>query len=83
MNLTLVNYAVFQDQVLRNSNLYQTFITSSLWFLYLQSDPIEFVENICENMHIFEKEDLLTGDQLLIEYNAEVSGAHMCLKKKK
>ncbi|KAL7984123.1 hypothetical protein Chor_002693, partial [Crotalus horridus] len=37
-----------------------------------QSDPIEFVENICENMHIFQKEDLLTGDQLLIEYNAEI-----------
>uniref|UniRef100_A0A8C6XAM1 Nardilysin n=1 Tax=Naja naja TaxID=35670 RepID=A0A8C6XAM1_NAJNA len=34
--------------------------------------PIEFVENICENMHLFEKEDLLTGDQLLIEYNAEI-----------
>ncbi|XP_034278073.1 nardilysin-like [Pantherophis guttatus] len=37
-----------------------------------QTDPIEFVENICENMHIFEKEDLLTGDQLLMEYNAEI-----------
>ncbi|XP_013923143.1 PREDICTED: nardilysin-like [Thamnophis sirtalis] len=37
-----------------------------------QTDPIEFVENICENMHLFEKEDLLTGDQLLIEYNAEI-----------
>ncbi|XP_039184813.1 nardilysin-like [Crotalus tigris] len=37
-----------------------------------QSDPIEFVENICENMHIFQKEDLLTGDQLLIEYNADI-----------
>lgn len=81
MILTLVNCAVFQDYVLRNSNLL-TFIISSSCFSYLQTDPIEFVENICENMHIFEKEDLLTGDQLLMEYNAEVSGAHMCLEKK-
>uniref|UniRef100_A0A8C5SNM8 Nardilysin n=1 Tax=Laticauda laticaudata TaxID=8630 RepID=A0A8C5SNM8_LATLA len=39
---------------------------------FYETDPIEFVENICENMHLFEKEDLLTGDQLLIEYNAEI-----------
>ncbi|XP_007427608.1 nardilysin-like [Python bivittatus] len=37
-----------------------------------QTDPIEFVESICEYMHIFQKEDLLTGDQLLTEYNAEI-----------
>ncbi|XP_044277422.1 nardilysin-like [Varanus komodoensis] len=37
-----------------------------------QIDPLEYVENICENMHIFRKEDLLTGDQLLTEYNPEV-----------
>ncbi|XP_063156335.1 nardilysin-like [Candoia aspera] len=37
-----------------------------------QTDPIEFVENICEYMHIFQKEDLLTGDQLLTDYNANV-----------
>lgn len=38
-----------------------------------QSDPIEFVENICENMHLFPKEDFLTGDQLMFEYDPEVS----------
>ncbi|XP_053103631.1 nardilysin-like isoform X2 [Hemicordylus capensis] len=37
-----------------------------------QTDPIEFVENICENMHIFKKEDFLIGDQLLIEYNPAI-----------
>ncbi|XP_048364559.1 nardilysin-like [Sphaerodactylus townsendi] len=37
-----------------------------------QTGPIEYVENICENMHFLQKEDLLTGDQLLTEYNPEV-----------
>ncbi|XP_061467685.1 nardilysin-like [Rhineura floridana] len=37
-----------------------------------QADPLEYVENICEYMHIFQKEHLLTGDQLLTEYNPEV-----------
>ncbi|XP_053549458.1 LOW QUALITY PROTEIN: nardilysin [Bombina bombina] len=37
-----------------------------------QTDPIDFVENICENMQLFPKEDFLTGDQLLFEYHPEV-----------
>ncbi|KAM4641458.1 nardilysin [Discoglossus pictus] len=37
-----------------------------------QTDPIDYVENICENMQLFPKEDFLTGDQLLFEYNPEV-----------
>ncbi|XP_069498305.1 nardilysin [Ambystoma mexicanum] len=37
-----------------------------------QTDPIENVETICENMHLFPKEDFLTGDQLLFEYKPEV-----------
>ncbi|KAL7867154.1 hypothetical protein AOLI_G00149680 [Acnodon oligacanthus] len=37
-----------------------------------QTDPIEFVENICENMQLFPKEDFLCGDQLMFEYNPEV-----------
>ncbi|XP_069594014.1 nardilysin [Ranitomeya imitator] len=37
-----------------------------------QTDPIEYVENICENMQLFPKEDFLTGDQLLFEYNPDV-----------
>ncbi|XP_062987119.1 nardilysin-like isoform X2 [Elgaria multicarinata webbii] len=37
-----------------------------------QTDPLEYVENISEYMHIFHKEDLLTGDQLLTEYNHEI-----------
>lgn len=39
----------------------------------LQTDPIEFVENICENMQLFPKEDFLTGDQLMFEYDPQVS----------
>ncbi|XP_066503418.1 nardilysin b [Hoplias malabaricus] len=37
-----------------------------------QTDPIEFVENICENMQLFPKEHFLCGDQLMFEYNQEV-----------
>ncbi|KAM4022595.1 nardilysin [Anomaloglossus baeobatrachus] len=37
-----------------------------------QTDPIEYVENICENMQLFPKEDFLTGDQLLFEYSPDV-----------
>ncbi|XP_062412295.1 nardilysin b isoform X2 [Sardina pilchardus] len=44
-----------------------------------QSDPIEFVENICENMHLFPKEDYLTGDQLMFDYDPEVISAALAL----
>lgn len=40
-----------------------------------QIDPIEYVEDICENMQLFPKEDLLTGDQLMFEFNPEVSSS--------
>ncbi|XP_044217327.1 nardilysin-like [Thunnus albacares] len=44
-----------------------------------QTDPIEFVENICENMQLFPKEDFLTGDQLMFEYDMEVISAALSL----
>ncbi|XP_048846106.1 nardilysin isoform X2 [Brienomyrus brachyistius] len=44
-----------------------------------QTDPIEYVEDICENMQLFPKEDFLTGDQLLFEYNPEVISAALNL----
>ncbi|MEQ2305235.1 hypothetical protein AMECASPLE_035693, partial [Ameca splendens] len=44
-----------------------------------QIDPIEYVEDICENMQLFPKEDLLTGDQLMFEYNPEVISAALSL----
>ncbi|KAM4724091.1 nardilysin-like isoform 1-T3 [Anableps anableps] len=44
-----------------------------------QIDPIEYVEDICENMQLFPKEDFLTGDQLMFEYNPEVIGAALSL----
>uniref|UniRef100_A0AAX7U4V8 Nardilysin a (N-arginine dibasic convertase) n=1 Tax=Astatotilapia calliptera TaxID=8154 RepID=A0AAX7U4V8_ASTCA len=40
-----------------------------------QIDPIEYVEDICENMQLFPKEDFLTGDQLMFEFNPEVSSS--------
>ncbi|XP_016520235.1 nardilysin-like isoform X1 [Poecilia formosa] len=44
-----------------------------------QTDPIEFVENICENMQLFPKPDLLTGDQLMFHYDPEVIGTALSL----
>uniref|UniRef100_A0A665VF30 Nardilysin-like n=1 Tax=Echeneis naucrates TaxID=173247 RepID=A0A665VF30_ECHNA len=44
-----------------------------------QTDPIEFVENICENMQLFPKEDFLTGDQLMFEYDPQVISAALAL----
>ncbi|XP_030311603.1 nardilysin [Calypte anna] len=37
-----------------------------------QTDPLDYVESLCENMQLFPKEDFLTGDQLLFEYKPEV-----------
>uniref|UniRef100_A0AAX7UEF3 Nardilysin a (N-arginine dibasic convertase) n=1 Tax=Astatotilapia calliptera TaxID=8154 RepID=A0AAX7UEF3_ASTCA len=42
-------------------------------------DPIEYVEDICENMQLFPKEDFLTGDQLMFEFNPEVISAALSL----
>ncbi|CAB1327839.1 unnamed protein product [Coregonus sp. 'balchen'] len=39
---------------------------------FYQTDPIEYVEDICENMQLFPKEDFLTGDQLMFQYSPEV-----------
>ncbi|KAK7126778.1 hypothetical protein R3I94_018084 [Phoxinus phoxinus] len=44
-----------------------------------QTEPIEFVANICENMQLFPKEDFLCGDQLMFEYNPEVISAALTL----
>lgn len=38
----------------------------------LQTDPVEYVENMCENMQLYPRQDFLTGDQLLFEYKPEV-----------
>uniref|UniRef100_A0A8C3Q1C7 Nardilysin convertase n=1 Tax=Chrysolophus pictus TaxID=9089 RepID=A0A8C3Q1C7_CHRPC len=37
-----------------------------------QTDPVDYVESLCENMQLFPKEDFLTGDQLLFEYKPEI-----------
>uniref|UniRef100_A0A452RS22 Nardilysin convertase n=1 Tax=Ursus americanus TaxID=9643 RepID=A0A452RS22_URSAM len=47
----------------------------SFWYeiiLSLQTDPVEYVENMCENMQLYPLQDFLTGDQLLFEYKPEV-----------
>ncbi|KAM8888335.1 nardilysin b [Synchiropus picturatus] len=44
-----------------------------------QIDPIEFVQQVCENMQLFSKEDILTGDLLVFEYNPEVIRAALSL----
>ncbi|XP_010863695.2 nardilysin isoform X1 [Esox lucius] len=44
-----------------------------------QTDPIEYVEDICENMQLFSKEDFLTGDQLMFQYSPEVITAALSL----
>uniref|UniRef100_A0A7N4PQ58 Nardilysin convertase n=1 Tax=Sarcophilus harrisii TaxID=9305 RepID=A0A7N4PQ58_SARHA len=37
-----------------------------------QTDPVEYVENMCENMQLYPLPDFLTGDQLLFEYKPEI-----------
>ncbi|XP_043857864.1 LOW QUALITY PROTEIN: nardilysin [Dromiciops gliroides] len=37
-----------------------------------QTDPVEYVENMCENMQLYPLQDFLTGDQLLFEYKPEI-----------
>ncbi|XP_077862636.1 nardilysin-like [Saccoglossus kowalevskii] len=37
-----------------------------------QMDAVDYVESIVENMQLYPKEDYLTGDKLMFEYNAEV-----------
>ncbi|XP_072544674.1 nardilysin isoform X2 [Salminus brasiliensis] len=44
-----------------------------------QTDPIEYVEDLCENMQLFPKEDFLTGDQLMFEFKPEVISAALNL----
>ncbi|KAL1021991.1 hypothetical protein UPYG_G00020830 [Umbra pygmaea] len=44
-----------------------------------QTDPIEYVEDICENMQLFPKQDFLTGDQLMFQYSPEVISAALAL----
>lgn len=51
-------------------------VDSVLTVLLLQTDPIEYVEDICENMQLFPKEDFLTGDQLMFEFKPEVAVLH-------
>lgn len=56
------------------------FLLSTCWLSLaaLQTDPIEYVEDICENMQLFPTEDYLTGDQLMFEFKPEVCAYH-CL----
>lgn len=41
-------------------------------FFYFQIDPIEYVEKVAENMHLFAEEDILTGRSQFYHYDEEV-----------
>ncbi|XP_030429672.1 nardilysin-like isoform X2 [Gopherus evgoodei] len=47
-------------------------IEANEFYFQDQADPVDYVESLCENIHIFCKEDFLTGDQLLLEYKPEI-----------
>ncbi|TRY82894.1 hypothetical protein DNTS_001530 [Danionella cerebrum] len=44
-----------------------------------QTEPIEFVANMCDNMQLYPKEHFLCGDQLMFEYDPEVISAALSL----
>uniref|UniRef100_A0A8C1PI98 Nardilysin a (N-arginine dibasic convertase) n=1 Tax=Cyprinus carpio TaxID=7962 RepID=A0A8C1PI98_CYPCA len=70
-NFYEVAHLVFQYlKMLQTLGPQQRLCTYSV--LLLQTDPIEYVEDICENMQLFPKEDFLTGDQLMFEFKPEV-----------
>ncbi|XP_056282428.1 nardilysin-like isoform X2 [Pseudoliparis swirei] len=49
-------------------------------FLYQeQVDPLDYVEDLCENMQLFPREHLLTGDQLLFHFQPQVISAALAL----
>ncbi|XP_075792112.1 nardilysin-like isoform X2 [Pelodiscus sinensis] len=47
-------------------------IEANEFYFQDQADPIDNVESLCENMHVFCKEDFLTGEHLLLEYKPEI-----------
>ena len=48
----------------------------TLSFRYAEdTSPVENVENLSENMQLFESADYLTGDSLIFEYNPQVKRA--------
>uniref|UniRef100_A0AAX7TMD8 Nardilysin convertase n=1 Tax=Astatotilapia calliptera TaxID=8154 RepID=A0AAX7TMD8_ASTCA len=66
----------------RSASLFTVFLCETLTSNCVgQTDPIEFVENICENMQLFPKQDFLTGDQLMFEYDPQVINAALSLLK--
>uniref|UniRef100_A0A665VGD9 Nardilysin-like n=1 Tax=Echeneis naucrates TaxID=173247 RepID=A0A665VGD9_ECHNA len=77
-------YSIFSISITLTDQGYQNFYqVVDYVFQYLKMlqtlDPIEFVENICENMQLFPKEDFLTGDQLMFEYDPQVISAALAL----
>uniref|UniRef100_A0A3Q3GE57 Nardilysin b (N-arginine dibasic convertase) n=1 Tax=Labrus bergylta TaxID=56723 RepID=A0A3Q3GE57_9LABR len=78
-------YSIFSISITLTDQGYQNFyqeiqkIEANEFHYQEQTDPIEFVENICENMQLFPKEDFLTGDQLMFEYDPQVISAALSL----
>uniref|UniRef100_A0A673CB00 Nardilysin-like n=1 Tax=Sphaeramia orbicularis TaxID=375764 RepID=A0A673CB00_9TELE len=67
-------YSIFSISITLTDQGYQNF-----YQVVHLTDPIEFAENICENMQLFPKEDFLTGDQLMFEYDPQVISAALSL----
>uniref|UniRef100_A0A3Q1FVR2 Nardilysin convertase n=1 Tax=Acanthochromis polyacanthus TaxID=80966 RepID=A0A3Q1FVR2_9TELE len=78
-------YSIFSISITLTDQGYQNFyqeiqkIEANEFHYQEQTDPIEFVENICENMQLFPKLDFLTGDQLMFEYDPQVISAALDL----
>ncbi|XP_035698812.1 nardilysin-like [Branchiostoma floridae] len=43
-----------------------------------ETDPIDYVENVCENMQMYPPQHYLTGDILMFEYDEQVSHLSIC-----
>uniref|UniRef100_A0A8C4MA14 Nardilysin n=1 Tax=Equus asinus asinus TaxID=83772 RepID=A0A8C4MA14_EQUAS len=74
-------YSVFSISITLTDEGYEHFYeVAHTVFQYLKmlqkirpdTDPVEYVENMCENMQLYPLQDFLTGDQLLFEYKPEV-----------
>uniref|UniRef100_A0A3B5M3S6 Nardilysin a (N-arginine dibasic convertase) n=1 Tax=Xiphophorus couchianus TaxID=32473 RepID=A0A3B5M3S6_9TELE len=70
-------YSIFSVSITLTDEGFQNFYEVRILTQII--DPIENVEDICECMQLFPKEDFLTGDHLMFEYNPEVIGAALSL----
>uniref|UniRef100_A0A8B9L4S6 Nardilysin convertase n=1 Tax=Astyanax mexicanus TaxID=7994 RepID=A0A8B9L4S6_ASTMX len=77
-------YSIFSISITLTDEVYNVIhkiqkIEANEFHYQEQTDPIEFVETICENMQLFPKQDILCGHQLMFEYNPEVISPALAL----